>query len=353
MTAFSKQRQKLVLNSILFTETLMTRLKRQKFVINGFCHQHAAKSGYSHFEPHNGGDPVASLVQVVAAEWQREYDKTDRSVVIQLNRKDMAKYGKFYTALGNVTPTKRLHAYYDCREKGVAGELPFLHAKIVGGRKRLAVSAGIVVYAERALERAELMHEGTRLNARFHVITLLCNLDRARSPMPPVTLMRNHTAHVAPGSKEAVGGTAYDATSKDYLASILYWRNKLLCMPGGRASRRVVEELRPQVVREGWNGFVPVTGATQVEAFFGPAVPGGVPFVQFRSPNTGSTVTGKPRPRSPYELACSHARYLEMPEGEGLVGSAHEPLAEEYRRAVLLYSNHVQCNYSTGDAARH
>ncbi len=318
---------------------------RKKFIANGFSYRHTANSSYSHLNPLDGGDPVEALAGIAEALWKPEYDKVERSVYIPLDQAAMDRFGDFYTALDIVTSRTCLKASFEQRETHASGELPYLQAKITGGVKKRAAGAALIVYAEKALTAEEKIHDGQCLDAEFHVITLLANLDCEPSPMAPVTMMRNHSARVVPDSPEAIGGTAFDAKPCDYLGSILYWRDKLLCARQGECQGSFV--LPEQLVSGRYQGLVPVNSEQlDIEAFFGPAVPGGVSFVQFRSPNAVSRRVGRLWPRSPYELACSHARWLEMPEGEGLVGVAYEPSAEEYRQSILLYSNHLRCRIS-------
>lgn len=312
------------------------------FVINECALKHTPGSDFSHFEPFDGGDPVQSLLKVVAGEWRPEFGNFEGPrTELRLDQAAMAKYGKFYAPVCIVDESTPLLAYYRVRERAVDGELPYLQARVVGARKKEATSAGIGIYKQEALELEERMLDGVLLDAKFHVIILLCYLDGKQSPMAPVTLMRNHSALVAPGSPEAKGGTATDVTAQMYLDSLLYWRNKLL---GTTRGLTLDGDSSHEVCKLEYMGLAPVNPGTEIEAFFAPAVPGGVPFVQFRAKNRKSRPSGKLKPRSPFELACSHARYLGLPEGEGLVGAAYEPHAEQYRRAIREYMDKVHCD---------
>jgi hypothetical protein len=315
-----------------------------KFGINGMCYQHTPHSTSSHFEPADGSDPVQSLLRIVEELWRPEYDNCDPSVAIHLDAATMARYGRFFTPLHFVDSTSPLKGYYRCRKGALAGELPYLQAAMVGRGKSAASSADVVVYNANALNDAEKQYQGRVVQGAFQILTLLCNLDEQPATMAPVAMARNHSALVAPGSPESIGGTPRAVTAEDYLKALLYWRNKVFAaLPGETLADAQRANCACHVQ---YMGLVQVSGDTHaIEPFFAPAVPGGVPFLQYRSPNSAWIPgKGKLRPRSPYELACSHAAYLGMPEGQGLVGVAYPPHPEEYRQAIVTYMNRLHCH---------
>src|SRR5262249_7775469 len=140
-------------------------------------YRHTADSGFSHFEPHPAfaSDPFEGLVRVVEKQWDSANDGNEKYVVVSLDQPTMARYGRFFSSVVHVTPRTRLHGYFAARKGGVAGELEYLHASVLGGSKAPAVTTDIIVYNQKELKEEERRHDEKLLDADFHLISLNCN----------------------------------------------------------------------------------------------------------------------------------------------------------------------------------
>ncbi len=136
----------------------------------------------------------------------------------------------FFSSIVEVTPGTPLRASFGVRQRGVAGELPYVQVVATDGRKVVAKHVDIILYHDSTLKIEEKMYdapgevEPVFVEAEWHIISINARATEGEEPPNPVAMARNMAA--GQNLPEGVGGTPRTYTAEDFMRAILYWQGR-------------------------------------------------------------------------------------------------------------------------------
>ena len=191
-------------------------------------------SKFSHFEPAAAdADRWQVLVSIVAKRLAERQPLNPEGTVAKLVLALDGLPGSFFSAVVAVDEKTAFATTYAPRQGAVPGEAPFIQTVAVGGRKKPARRAEVILYHVSALTEAERTYlpagatEPVVVDAEWQIVSLNCQSTDEPEPPTPQAMARNMAAKL--GLPEGVGGTPRSYTAEEFRLSILFWSQRTMC----------------------------------------------------------------------------------------------------------------------------